>query len=498
MEHAPDRSLPRQVGRYTLHGEIASGGMATVHFGLLNGPVGFRRTVAIKKLHDSLARDPEFVAQFLDEARLAARIRHPNVVQTLDVVTEQRELLLVMEYVDGETLGKLMKATLAQKARLPIDVAVGVMAGALHGLHAAHEATTEHGEPLGIVHRDVSPQNIVVGRDGVPRVLDFGVAKATARIHSTRSGQIKGKLGYMSPEQVSAAAVDRRTDVFAAAIVLWEALTGERLFARLDDEAASIIHRVLNHEIEPPRRIRPEIPEALERVVMRALERDMAARYRTASEFAVALEEVVQVPSALVLGRWVASVGGEALAERADTVQRIERDGFDNTPSFTGKHATVSSEEEKTRIDAPAPTDGSGQTAVGAWTASHKVQRRRNAALGIALAALLVAAFVLGVVVRGVGEPLAASASVQASAAQAAAPTTAPAPSAAAPPTSAAPTSDGSATAPSAAPSTSAAAASSAKAPRQAAARKPALVPNCNPPYTLDAEGIRHPKPGCY
>src|SRR5262249_42741983 len=153
-----------------------SGGMATVHFGRLLGPIGFSRTVAIKRLHPQLAKEPEFVAMFLDEARLAARIQHPNVVATLDIVTNDDDVLLVMEYVRGESLARLMGAWVEAGRTAETRIVAGILVGVLHGLHAAHEAKDEAGEPLGLVHRDVSPQNVLVGADGVPRVLDFGVA----------------------------------------------------------------------------------------------------------------------------------------------------------------------------------------------------------------------------------------------------------------------------------------------------------------------------------
>src|SRR6516225_8996456 len=176
----------RVVGRYALYVAIAAGGMATVHLGRLIGEVGFSRTVAIKRLHPQYAADPEFVSMFLDEARLAARIRHPNVVPTLDVVATKGELFLVMDYVPGESLARLSRVCREQRRPIPHRITSAVMAGALHGLHAAHEAKSERGAPLGIVHRDVSPQNVLVGADGVPRVLDFGVAKAAGRMQETR------------------------------------------------------------------------------------------------------------------------------------------------------------------------------------------------------------------------------------------------------------------------------------------------------------------------
>ena len=218
------------LGRYALHAELASGGMATVHIGRLMGPVGFARTVAIKRLHAHFAKDPEFVSMFLDEARLAGRIRHPNVVPVLDVVAEQGELFLVMEYIHGDSLSKLLRQVREQGEKMPLGVTVSILAGALQGLHAAHETTNDQGEPLEIVHRDISPQNIMVGADGITRVADFGIAKAAGRAQSTQDGQLKGKLCYMAPEQLAQRPVDRRTDVYSASVVLWEALTGQRLF----------------------------------------------------------------------------------------------------------------------------------------------------------------------------------------------------------------------------------------------------------------------------
>jgi serine/threonine protein kinase len=198
----PAQGPLKVVGRYAVYGKLASGGMATVHLGRLMGPAGFSRTVAIKRLHPQFAKDPDFVAMFLDEARLAARIQHQNVVATVDVVARDDELFLVMDYVRGESFSRLLRASRKQGIDIPPRVIASVMVGMLHGLHAAHEAKDERGQPLSMVHRDVSPQNVIVGVDGVPRVLDFGVAKAAARVQVTRDGQMKGKLSYMAPEQL--------------------------------------------------------------------------------------------------------------------------------------------------------------------------------------------------------------------------------------------------------------------------------------------------------
>ncbi len=322
MAFAEELHSPRTVGRYVLYGELASGGMATVHFGRLSGPVGFSRTVAVKRLHPHYAKDPEFVTMFLDEARLCGRIRHPNVVPTLDVVTLQGEIFIVMEYVAGEALSKLLKVAIARNILMPPKVAATIMSSVLHGLHAAHMTKDEHGRELGIVHRDVSPQNILVGGDGTARVLDFGVAKAAGRLQTTRDGQLKGKIAYMPPEQLSGAPLTKQVDIYAAAVVLWEALTGRRLF---DGETETVVlARAIEGRVEPPSAHNAFLTPAIDAVVLRALARDPEVRYRSAREMALAIEQTIGLASPSEVGEWVELVGGDELRRRAETVAEIE------------------------------------------------------------------------------------------------------------------------------------------------------------------------------
>jgi eukaryotic-like serine/threonine-protein kinase len=312
----------RIVGRYALYGRLATGGMATVHFGRLLGPVGFSRTVAIKRLHPQYAKDPEFVAMFLDEARLAARIQHPNVVATLDVVALEEELLLVMDYIRGEAFSRLLRAARKKGLEPPVSFVAAIVSGMLHGLHAAHEVTDERGQPLRVVHRDVSPQNVLVGVDGVARLLDFGVAKAGARVQVTKDGQVKGKLSYMSPEQLTSQPVDRRADLFAAGVVLWEALTGKRLF--LADDTQEIIHRIVDLPVPAPSLLNPAVPPAFDAIVERALQKNPDARYSTAREFAVALEHAVTFMSPREVGEWVEEIAGDVLELREQALAELE------------------------------------------------------------------------------------------------------------------------------------------------------------------------------
>jgi eukaryotic-like serine/threonine-protein kinase len=317
-------SRPRALARYSLFEQIAAGGMATVHLGRLVGPVGFARTVAIKKMLPQVAEDPELVSMFVDEARVAARIHHPNVVPTLDVVADGGELLIVMEYVRGESLARLLRAARDAGERMPVDIAVSIVVGVLHGLHAAHVAKGEDGEPLAIVHRDVSPHNVLVGVDGVPRVLDFGIAKAARRVQTTRKGQVKGKLAYMAPEQIQGEATCA-TDVYAASIVLWEALTGRRLFDAEND--GQLLQIVLRGCTEPPSAYALDVPPALDVVVLRGLDLDPAKRFASARDMAMALEETTPPVAASRIGQWVASMAKETLERRSERIALMEREG---------------------------------------------------------------------------------------------------------------------------------------------------------------------------
>mgnify|MGYP000978317023 CR=1 FL=1 len=271
-----------RLDRYELIAELASGGMATVFLARLVGVAGFQRMVAIKRLHPHLAREREFVDMFLDEARLAARIHHPNVVPILEVGESERGYYLVMEYVEGDTAARLFARSAQAGKRVPHDVAVRVVLDSLAGLHAAHELKDDENKPLELVHRDVSPQNILVGIDGTSRITDFGVARAASRLSTTRSGQLKGKLSYMAPEQARGVAIDRRADVFAMGIVLWEALAFKRLFK--GEGEAETLNRVLYEPIPTLKSAMPTIPDALDAVVMKALEREPDKRFASAAD----------------------------------------------------------------------------------------------------------------------------------------------------------------------------------------------------------------------
>ena len=316
------RSL-RVLGRYLLGEQIAAGGMATVHLGRLLGAAGFSRTVAVKRLHAHLARNPEFVQRFIDEARIASRIRHANVVQTLDIVSDDGELLLVLDYVQGESFAKLRRLSLEKGVSVPPHVASAIVVGVLRGLHAAHEAKSANGTPLGCVHRDVSPQNILVGADGVSRVLDFGIAKAAGRLAESLTRNVKGKLAYMSPQQVAGDELDRRADVFAAGVVLWEALAGERLFR--GDDAAQTIDAVYHRAVPALADRGLGVPAAADTVLAQALSKPLEGRFESADAMARALESAIAPAHEREVAEWVERIGKEAVAARANKVSAFER-----------------------------------------------------------------------------------------------------------------------------------------------------------------------------
>jgi serine/threonine-protein kinase len=270
-----------QVGKYRLAFRLASGGMGTVYLARARG---FSQTVAIKRIHPHLADNPKFVAMFLDEARIAARIQHPNVCGVVDFGEANGSYYFAMPYLAGESLSRVIRTAHADPAWRDrfLHLAARLASDACEGLHAAHELTDDDGRPLSVVHRDVSPQNLLVGYDGVVRVLDFGVASAEQRLHSTTTGEVKGTFAYIAPEQLNGHGVDRRADIWSLGVVLWECVAGRRLFGR--SNVNETVRAVLGDPVPSLREIRPDVPLGLEEIVFRALARDPDARYASARE----------------------------------------------------------------------------------------------------------------------------------------------------------------------------------------------------------------------
>jgi serine/threonine-protein kinase len=309
----------RQLGPYLILGDLAVGGMATVRLGRHRGPHGFVGLVAIKELHEQHAVDPELRSMLLDEARVSARIRHANVVATTDIVAGERGIAIVMDYVEGASLADVLRALAATKATMPPDIVSGVLVQALRGLQAAHDVKSEGGAPLGLVHRDVSPHNIMLGVDGVVRLIDFGVAKAAGRLQVTRAGSVKGKLQYMAPEQLRNRPLSCKTDLFAAGVVLWEMLVGERLF---QGDEGTVVERILLGKVPAPSTRAPGCA-AFDAVVARATARSPNARYASAAEMAKAVENAATPASPSAVGAWLDEVASEVVRERASRVASI-------------------------------------------------------------------------------------------------------------------------------------------------------------------------------
>src|SRR5258706_5437181 len=279
---AAESEVTETVGRYAVVGRLAMGGMAEILLGRLLGPSGFERPVVIKRILPHLAEQTAFVEMFLDEARLAARIQHRNVVQVHELGREGRNLFIAMEYLEGENAAGLVRRSLVARSDLDCRHCAFIVAEAAAGLHAAHELRDPQGRPLGLVHRDVSPQNIFVSYAGGVKVLDFGIATAADRTTHTEVGQLKGKFEYMSPEQCRGGPIDRRRNVFALGIVLYELLTRRRLFKR--SSKLAVLEAVCREPLVPPSKVVAGIPPVLEHVVMRALARNPDERFATAAE----------------------------------------------------------------------------------------------------------------------------------------------------------------------------------------------------------------------
>ena len=280
------------LGRYELLMPIAAGGMAMVWAARLKGTRGFQKIVAVKTMLPKLSEDDQFEKMFLDEASLASKVRHPNAVEILDLGEQDGVLFLAMEWIDGVPLNQLMKVA-KQRGGVPTTVAIRIVMQASAGLHAAHELTDGKGKLIGLVHRDISPQNILVTFDGVAKVVDFGVAKATALGDgATQAGQLKGKVSYMAPEQVRGEPIDRRADVFAMGIVLYALTTGKHPF-RKESEGATLFAITAAEPVIPPRKFVPEYPQALQDVLLKALEKDRDQRYASASELLKALDKAL-------------------------------------------------------------------------------------------------------------------------------------------------------------------------------------------------------------
>ena len=286
---APDFDRGRRIGKYEILTRLSMGGMAELFLAYVAGPGGFRKYVAVKQILPDIKKDENFVKMFLDEARITAAFSHSNIGQVYDLGEEQGELYLAMEFISGQNLEQIIKRSAKREVVLPIGFACRVVRDSVLGLHYAHHFTDQAGHPAPVVHRDVSPKNVMVTYTGDVKMIDFGIAKARNRLNRTQVGIVKGTSGYMSPEQVKNEPLDGRTDLFAAAVFLHEMLTAQRLFTAPTD--AAMMLKIVEGEIQLPKNLNPRVPGALSDVVMKGLARKRENRFATGKEFAKALEQ---------------------------------------------------------------------------------------------------------------------------------------------------------------------------------------------------------------
>lgn len=337
---SPVADEERDYGRYQLQYEIASGGMASVYLARSVGAAGFERPIAIKRIHPHLAKKQIFVDMFLDEARLNARIAHPNVCNVLDFGEAEGSYFMAMEYLVGQPLSRVLSAV-ATRPELAASkrwhaLAARILADACQGLHAAHELVDELGEPMNVVHRDFTPHNIFVTYDGAVKVFDFGVARAEGRLHHTETGILKGKLAYMSPEQLSRATIDRRLDVWAAGVCLWELLAVRRLFGKRSE--LEIVQAIGAETIVAPSQVRAGVPPELDVITLRALERDPDRRTNSARLLARELNQFISATGVMTsiedVAELMAELFPEERARKLDVVANLLRseDGANSEP----------------------------------------------------------------------------------------------------------------------------------------------------------------------
>jgi serine/threonine protein kinase len=352
--------LPEQFGKYSLLGHLATGGMAEVWLARQVGMQGFEKIVVIKRARPDLT-DRETTRLFLDEARLVATLQHPNIAQVYEIGSVSGSYFFVMEYVDGADLRRLIEASIAKRHRIPLADAVYIISHVCTALHYAHQKHDLDGRALQIIHRDVSPSNVLISHDGAVKVCDFGVAKAHSRnSESTQRGVLKGKFSYMSPEQCQSKPIDRRSDVFSIGILLYELTTLSKLFRGHTDYA--LLQQIVEAQIPPPSARIPDYPPELERIVLKALAREPSQRYQTAQALQLDLEEFAREHKLAMSSVRIAKLMGAMFEKRSDALLRAARGSTDPLHGLTGMRPLSE--------DGPGfLADGSGPSAPGSEAA---------------------------------------------------------------------------------------------------------------------------------
>ena len=322
---APEAKKPVRFGKYTLVDRIAVGGMAEIFLARQAGLEGFEKTIVIKRIRPHLSKQPNFVKMFLNEAKLAAQLNHPNIVQIYDLGKINESYFIAMEYIFGRDMRRIIPKADALGIPFPMVYALKIASSVCEGLYYAHQRADLYGHPLHIVHRDVTPENIFVSFDGTVKVLDFGIAKAANQIEQTRAGEIKGKLSYMSPEQCMGKQLDNRSDLFSLGVVLYEWLTGFKLFT--GDSEVAILKSITEGKIYAPSYFKADIPEAVEAILMKALEKDRERRYQTAWEMQYDLDQFLSqyefTPSNIHLSNFLKQLFNDELEEERERLAAL-------------------------------------------------------------------------------------------------------------------------------------------------------------------------------
>jgi len=384
---------------YVIVGKLGHGGMAEVFLALETGVAGFRKLIVIKRLHRHLCDEPEMVGMFMDEARLAARLNHPHVVQTNKIGNFEGQRFLAMEYLEGQPFSRVLKRLKRRDERFPIPLTARVIADALDGLDYAHELKDFDGTPLNIVHRDISPQNIFVTYDGAVKVLDFGIAKSEAQEAMTRTGLVKGKFAYISPEQAEGELVDRRADIWSMGVVLWESLTAERLF-KAGSELATL-SETLKKEIVAPHEVDPTIPEELSLAAMKALQRDLGQRVETAGGMKEGIDDYLSRHSKEANRRELGTFMRELFADTIEEQRVLIKQCIDRVDS--GEVGVSSSEQaaadlEETVLAMPPDGTPSASHVSPKATDSQESERRPVGAFFLRVAVIVLIGMMAGVI----------------------------------------------------------------------------------------------------
>ncbi|AKV03780.1 Serine/threonine protein kinase PrkC, regulator of stationary phase [Labilithrix luteola] len=400
-----DQPVVTRLGRYRLIAELGRGGMANVFLAVTEGAGGvqFNKLVVIKRLREHVAEDPEFVTMLIDEGRIAARLNHPNVVQTLEVGREGGELFLAMEYLDGQALHRILTRG---RETFPLAMHLAVLTDVLVGIHDAHELKDFDGTPLNIVHRDVTPHNVFVTYNGQVKVVDFGIAKAEGRASETRSGTVKGKILYMAPEQARSLVLDRRADIFSVGVMLYEACIRGRMWQGMAD--ADVVRALQNRTFpRSPRELAPDTHPELDRICRRALAAERTERYETAEEFAADLDAFMSAhlprPSNRELGAWLSTLYQDRREVTRKLIEAqladLKREAEDVTIVSVAEPIDVTGEEATdgtTQVLSPrkSPNDAAAEGDNSDSATPRRINRLR---VGLFASAAVAAAAVIGV-----------------------------------------------------------------------------------------------------